>query len=129
MVTRSVQVRLAASDGSVNTVAGQLQEYSRVDRVRRAIVVLLVAVLFAAMLIPIPIVHLLGIPLMLILGLVVGSRQLGIAYRLQPVRIECPRCHGMNRVGGGLGLRSVADPIERMCEICRRALQVQIVDA
>lgn len=128
MRTRAVQVRLEAADGSASAVPGRLQEYHRVDRLRRAAIVFLVAVLLAAMLIPIPIVHLVGIPLMLILGVVIGARQLGIGYRLQPVRIACPRCHGMNRVGGGLGLRSVTDPIERMCEICRRAMQVRIVE-
>ncbi|MGH7584400.1 MAG: hypothetical protein ACREL5_14360, partial [Gemmatimonadales bacterium] len=82
------------------------------------------AILVAAMLIPIPIVHLVGIPLMLIVGVVIAMRQFASAVRLRPVKIACPRCGGPNRVGGGLGYRSIADPIERSCEQCRRTLSL-----
>jgi hypothetical protein len=127
MDIRMVQVSLVASDESAVTETGTLQQYSSLDRVRRAAIVLLVAVLLAASLIPIPIVHLLGIPMMLIAGLVFSGRQLLITCRLKPVRIRCPRCDGVNRVGGGLGFRSVSEPMERMCEVCRRVLRVRVM--
>ena len=126
MAVRVVRVSLVASDASAVTEPGTLQQYSSLDRMRRAAIVLLVAVLLAASLIPIPIVHLLGIPLMLIGGLVIAGRQLAITCRLAPLRIRCPRCDGVNRVGGGLGYRSVSEPIERMCEVCRRMLQLRV---
>ena len=127
MEAKVVQVSLVASDASAVTETGMLQQYSSIDRIRRAAIVLVVAVLLAASLIPIPIVHLLGVPMMLIAGFVFAGRQLSITCRLKPVRIRCPRCNAVNRVGGGLGYRGVAEPIERMCEECRRVLQVRVM--
>ena len=126
MDIRAVQVSLVASDESAVTETGTLQQYSSLDRIRRAAIVLVAAVLLAASLIPVPIVHLFGIPMLLIAGLVFAGRQLSITCRLKPVRIRCPRCDGVNRVGGGLGYHGVAEPIERMCEVCRRVLHVRV---
>lgn len=126
MTLTPVTVSLVAADGTTVTASGSLQEYSSVDRIRRAATVVGIFILLAASLIPIPIVHLLGIPLMLIIGLVLGGRQLTISCRIKPMRVACPRCGGPNRVGGGLGLRSSTDPVERMCEECRRPLTVTL---
>ncbi|MGH7594542.1 MAG: hypothetical protein ACRELE_11935 [Gemmatimonadales bacterium] len=104
---------------------GVLNEFAMVDRVKRSAIVLGAAVLLAATLIPIPIIHLLGIPLFLIGGVVVSIRQLSLMGRLRPVRIACPKCGELNRVGGGLGLSSLA-PRERMCDSCRRELTRRI---
>jgi len=84
------------------------------------------AILVAAMLIPIPIVHLVGIPLMLILGIVLSVRQAMSTVRLKPLRIHCPKCDGVNRVGGGLGYRSLAEPLDRSCDQCRRILKLTV---
>ena len=84
-----------------------------------------VAVLLAATLIPIPIVHLLGIPLLLLIGVVLSIRQLSMIGRLQAVRIPCPKCGELNHVGGGLG-RSSLDPHEQVCDSCRRTLTLSI---
>ncbi len=126
MVTRIVQVTLEASDGSTTVEQGTLQEFSEFDRFRRAAIIFGVAVLMAAMLIPVPIIHLLGIPLVLVIGIVLAVRQLRLSCRLTPMKIKCPRCHESNRLGGGLGLRSATEPFERQCEDCRRPLTVRI---
>jgi hypothetical protein len=86
---------------------------------------MLIAVLLASTLIPIPIVHLLGIPILLVTGVILAVRQVSMAGRLRPLRLACPKCGVPNRVGGGLGYRT-AEPRERMCDSCRRGLMLRI---
>ncbi|MGH7582921.1 MAG: hypothetical protein ACREL5_06840, partial [Gemmatimonadales bacterium] len=82
MQEQPVSVILKAHDGSAQTVPGILQQFTPVDRVRRAALAMGGAILVAAMLIPIPIVHLVGIPLMLIVGVVIAMRQFASAVQL-----------------------------------------------
>lgn len=125
MLERPVMVSLSAAGTEPVRAPGVFTEFTMADRVRRSAIVMLVAVLLAATLIPIPIIHLLGIPLLLGGGVFLGIRQLTMIGRLRPLRIACPKCGEFNRVGGGLGLRSIA-PRERMCDSCRRGLTVRI---
>lgn len=121
-------VTLTLPSGEATSASGVLREFSRADRAVRALRSFGLSVLLAALFIPIPIIHLLAIPFLLIGGAVVGIRQLVIVARLQPFRMPCPKCAGSNRVGGGLGVRNVAKPIERSCDECRRALRLMIAD-
>lgn len=125
MPDRNVVVTLSAPGVDPVRANGIFQQFTVAHRVRRAGVVMLVGIGVAASLIPIPIIHLLGIPLALILGVVASIRQLSMVGRLQPLRIACPKCGERNRVGGGLGYRSTA-PRERMCDSCRRALTLTL---
>ncbi|HEY3933346.1 MAG TPA: hypothetical protein VGL65_01880 [Gemmatimonadales bacterium] len=125
MPDRNVVVTLSAPGVDPVRAKGIFQEFSVGHRIRRAGVVMLVGLGVAASLIPIPIIHLLGIPLALIIGVVAAIRQLSMVGRLKPLRIACPKCGERNRVGGGLGYRST-DPRERMCDSCRRALTLTI---
>jgi hypothetical protein len=72
-------------------------------------------------------VHLVGIPLIVVTGLVMAVRQLRSVAVLTPVRMACPRCGAANSFGGGLGLRTATGPIDLTCESCRRPLQLTIV--
>jgi hypothetical protein len=126
MTEATVRVTLRASDGAESSQPGQLSRFTPVDRLRRAGLVMLGALLLAATLIPIPIIHLLGIPLMLIGGVVIAVKQSRAVARLKPMGVPCPRCAGINRIGGGIGFRSIDTPIERMCENCRRILHLTI---
>jgi hypothetical protein len=128
MATRKVWVTLEATGVHVVTVAGILRDFTAVDRMKRAALVMGGAVVLAGALIPIPIIHLLGIPLVLLAGIVMAGRQLTLAARLQPLRIACPKCGAVNRVGGGLGYRSVASGLDRTCDSCRRSLTMRITD-
>ncbi|MGH7524825.1 MAG: hypothetical protein ACREK8_10995 [Gemmatimonadales bacterium] len=103
MRSRSVTVTLSIAGAEPSRRPGVFQEFTMVDRVRRSATIMLVAVLLAATLIPIPIVHLLGIPLLLLIGVVLSIRQLSMIGRLLSVRIPCPKCGEPNNVGGGLG--------------------------
>ena len=127
MVKRNVQVVLAAPGVSDTTAAGILCRFTPIDRVKRAALVFGGAVLLAATLIPIPIIHLLGIPLLLIAGIFMASRQLRAVGRLLPLRIACPKCGAVNRVGGGFGYHRPEGDHERTCDSCRRHLTMQII--
>ncbi len=126
MPDRPVTVSLSATGVNPVSVAGIVTDFSRPQRVLRSAVVMGIAVLLAATLIPIPIIHLLGIPLLLLTGVVASVRQMTKIGRLHPVKVACPKCGATNRVGGGLGYTSL-EPQERMCDSCRRGLTLTIV--
>ncbi|MBK7593940.1 MAG: hypothetical protein IPJ11_01525 [Gemmatimonadetes bacterium] len=121
-----VTVTLDAPDGPSSTAAGTLRHFTAGQRVLRAAATLLVGIAVAALLIPIPIIHLVGIPLALVLAVFFAGRQLLTSVRLAPLRLPCPKCGAENRVGGGLGYRSATAPIEHTCDSCRRQLTLRI---
>src|SRR5512135_2851287 len=96
MLERKVLIRLAVTGAESVEVPGVLTEFTMADRVRRSAIVMLVAILLAASLIPVPIIHLLGIPLLLIGGVVLAIRQLSMIGRITPLRIKCPKCGESN---------------------------------
>ena len=128
MSQRKVIVILATADGAITRAAGTLDEFSAADRVKRAAATFAIGVLVAVLFIPIPIIHLLAIPFALIAGTAISIRQSMSVARLRPLRMPCPKCGGTNRVGGGVGLRDVATPVERMCDECRRGLQLRLTE-
>ncbi len=119
-----VQVTLRAGPGEESTASGVLHHLSPVARVSRVAVILLVSALVAALLIPIPIIHLVGIPLALLIGVAVAVRQGRCVVRLERVGIACPRCGERNHLGGGLGFRTATGPITTQCSSCRRVLEL-----
>src|ERR1041384_6213797 len=125
MPDRNVIVSLNATGAEPVGANGVFHEFTVKERIVRAGIVMLVAILLASTLIPIPIVHLLGIPILLVTGVVLAIRQVSMAGRLRPLRLACPKCGALTRVGGGLGYRT-AEPRERMCDSCRRGLMLRI---
>lgn len=122
-----VTVELAAAGTDPAHAPGELTTFAVGRRVGRALVVLAVAVVLAASIIPIPIVHLVGIPLILAIGIGAAVRQLRSVARLAPLRVPCPKCGAQNLLGGGLGYRSATGPIRRNCESCRRPLVLRFL--
>jgi hypothetical protein len=121
-----VSLTLTSMGAEPVQAVGGLRLLSPGARAARAALILLIAAGLAAAIIPVPIVHLIGIPLILGLGLVGAIRQLRSVALLSPVRMPCPRCGALNSFGGGLGLRSATDPIVLNCESCRRPLELRI---
>ncbi|MES2123580.1 MAG: hypothetical protein V4503_02710 [Gemmatimonadota bacterium] len=126
MANEPVTVTLESGGGAVSTAPGILQRFTPAQRAMRAGVFLLLGLAGAAMLIPIPIIHLVGIPLMLLVGIVAAVRQLRAAARLKPMRLACPACDVKNRIGGGFGYRQPDEPIEMNCDSCRRGLILKV---
>lgn len=122
-----VTVTLASPDGPLSTAAGTLRRFTLAERVVRASVTLLVGITVAVLLIPIPIIHLIGIPLAVFGGIGLAARQLLTTVRLAPLRLPCPKCGAENRVGGGLGYRSATASIDHGCDSCRRELTLRIL--
>lgn len=126
MTSTNVTVTLTSGDGESSTAAGVLRTFSPLDRVRRAAVALGVGLLVAAMLIPIPLIHLLGIPLAILAGVVASVRLARSRARLAPLRLACPKCGAVNRLGAGAGLVHPDRPVMRTCDSCRRSLELRI---
>ena len=126
MREREVDVILAAEGVSEVAVRGTLRVFTPMQRVARAGAMMLVAVVLAGSLLPIPIIHLIGPPLILLTGVVLAVRQLGTGVRLAPMHVNCPKCGYSNRIGGGLGWHNVDHVMERHCESCRRVLVMRI---
>lgn len=125
--TVTVEVVVTAPGAEPVRATGELRLLSPGQRVRRVIAGMVGAVLFAALLIPIPIIHLVGIPLVLLAGIVLAVRSSRSVAILTPMRIACPRCGASNSLGGGLGISTATGPIARDCESCRRQLEIRFL--
>lgn len=125
MADRRVIVFLETAGGEARQSNGSFAEFTAAQRVGRSGMLLLASVGLAVLFLPIPIIHLLAIPMILLGGILSAIRQLSVVGRLGPLRIACPSCGVPNRVGGGLGVRSMA-PQRRSCESCRRQIVVRI---
>ncbi len=126
MHKRPVMVALASADGGEVRGEGELIEIPYGTRVLRAVGIFVVAVLASVALIPIPIIHLMGPPLLLIGGGIAAGRQLRAVARLTPIRLACPKCQAVNRIGGGFGMIHPDQPLEISCDSCRRGLTVTL---
>lgn len=126
MHKRPVMVALVSADGGEVRGEGELIEIPFGTRVVRAVGIFLVAVIGAVALIPIPIIHLMGPPLLLIGGGIAAGRQLRAVARLTPIRLACPKCQAVNRIGGGFGMIHPDRPLEVSCDSCRRGLVVTL---
>jgi hypothetical protein len=129
MPDRSVRVHLEASPTEVTSADGIVTDFTLVQRAMRATILFFLCVLLAGMILAIPIVHLVGVPLLLVTGIALGVKQFSATERLRPIRMACPKCGGPNRLGGGMGRRSLAEPMDRACENCRRGLVLRIEPA
>ena len=125
MADLQVIVSLEATGSEVTQCKGLFTTFAMAHRARRSVIVFAVATGLAVLFLPIPIIHLLAIPMILLGGIVLALRQLSIVGRLAPLRMACPKCGVLNRVGGGLGVRAMA-PTSRVCESCRRELILRI---
>jgi hypothetical protein len=121
-----VTVVLTSGDGGEVRGEGELVEIPFGTRVLRAVGIFVVAMVASVALIPIPIIHLLGPPLLLIGGGIAAARQLRAVARLTPIRLACPKCQAVNRIGGGFGMIHPDRPQELSCDSCRRGLTVTL---
>jgi hypothetical protein len=126
MPEHAVQVILELPGSTSTEAVGVFDEFTLGQKIKRSGLTMLGAVLLSAMLLPIPIIHIIGPPMLLLTGMVLAILQLTYVGRLSAVKVPCPKCGEINRIGGGLGRRSIA-PAERMCDACRRGLTLRIV--
>lgn len=122
MAERAVVVTLATAGGESTSREGRLVDIPRGTRIARAAGFAGGFVVLAAVFLPIPIIHLLAPPAILITGMVLAARQYRATARLLPLRLSCPKCNALISLGGGIGMRDAELPIEIQCGDCRRSL-------
>jgi hypothetical protein len=121
-----VTVRLDADGVPPVEAPGRFDAFTLPQRIKRSGLLMVVALGIAVPFVFIPIIHFLAVPMILIFGSIMAVKQLRSVGRLAPLRIACPKCAALNRVGGGVGYRSFG-PIERPCDSCRRRLSLTVV--
>ncbi len=126
MAERAVAVHLESSGAPPTLATGQLRLFSPVERLARAVGLVLLGLVLAVALLPFPIIHLIGPPVLVLVSLLVAVRQARARGRLAPLRLPCPRCGAPNQVGGGLGVRDPDAPRPWRCESCRRILTLSV---
>ncbi len=126
MPERTVTVRLASAGADPTIAPGRLQVFTPVDRLLRALAVVGAGVVLAVALLPFPIIHLVGPPVLVVVSLGLAVRQARARARLARLRLACPRCGAANVVGGGFGMRDADTPRPWQCESCRRVLTLTI---
>lgn len=126
MPERSATLTLVADGAEPTHADTTVTMFSSAQRLRRAIVALLIGAAAAAALIPIPIVHLLGIPLAVLASIVIAVKQLRVAARVGRVPVACPKCAAPQAIGGGFGFTSIDGPIPLTCDSCRRMLTLTV---
>ena len=90
-------------------------------RARRAGLALLGGVVVAALVIPIPLIHLVGIPLALLGGIGLAIRLGTTRETLRSVTGPCPRCAHTQDFFVGIGVFPFQLPKDLSCEKCGRA--------
>ncbi len=126
MPEHDATLTLSADGAEPTRASSTVSLFNPAQRARRAIVALLIGAAVAAALIPIPIVHLLGIPLALIAAIVVAMKQLRVAARIDRVALACPKCAVPQAIGGGFGFSTIDGPIAITCDSCRRIMTLTI---
>lgn len=126
MPDRSATLTLDTDGAEPTRAVTTVTVFSPAQRARRAIVALLIGAAAAAALIPIPIVHLMGIPLALVTAIVIAVKQLRVAARVGRVAVNCPKCAAPQAIGGGFGFASIDGPIPITCDSCRRMLTLTV---
>ncbi len=126
MPERHVRVTLEIEGEPPTETDATLVEFTPIERIKRSAGMLAGTLLLTIVIVFIPIVHFVGVPLVFFSGITVSVLQMRATARLDPVQLACPKCGGINRLGGGLGVAHLADTTHHMCENCRRELTLRI---
>lgn len=125
--TRTVHLQLKEwSDGPVGPAEAQVGHLSLGRRLRRGAIPVLLAVLGALILLPVPLMHLAGIPL-LGLGGYLGVRNLRAHLVFFHASGTCPSCGGQTTLFVGFGRPPFKLPVATSCSACGRSLTLERV--
>ncbi len=127
MPEHPVRVSLEIAGEAPTTADGTLVEFTPMERMKHGLGMLAGTLVLTVIIAFIPIVHLIGVPLVFIGGITLAVIQMRATARLEPLRLPCPKCGGVNRLGGGFGVAQLAEATPHMCENCRRELVLRVV--
>lgn len=92
MVDQTLQLKLSFPGEPTTQVTAIVREWSLVDRIRRGIIFMALTWLLAGMTLPIPGLHFIGPPLLLLAGPFLGVFRFMEKARLKSMKGSCPRC-------------------------------------
>ena len=118
-------VSQSASDTDTKAV-GTWRDFSAGARLRRAAVVAAIGIGGAALMLPIPLVHLGGLFVLLPGSLFLAYGRLRAASMLRSATGACPRCQFQQSFFTGLGLRAPVLPIQVTCASCHREIWLKM---
>lgn len=127
MPDHNAQIVLSASDGRESSVAGRVSEIPAGIRFRRVALTVAISILLALAMVPIPIVHFIGVPLVLFGGIGAAIWQGRQVARVDRVVVPCPCCGAANPIGGGPGFPSARGPFQHPCANCRLPLTLRFI--
>lgn len=114
-----------ATSGEPTAARVGLRRFAQGERAVRAAKMTLAWFVAAALVAVVPIIHLVGIPLALLAGLVFGVRQYGVSETLQAVEAPCPKCGAAQRFFAGFGVGAPKLPMTLTCEACGKELRLE----
>ncbi len=119
---RTVQLQLKEwSDGPVGPAEAQVGHLSLGRRLRRAGIPVLLGVMGALILLPVPLMHLAGIPLLGVGGYL-GVRNLRAHDVFLGASGRCPSCQSQTGLFIGFGNPPFKLPVTTSCSACGRSL-------
>ncbi|HTO74278.1 MAG TPA: hypothetical protein VMJ30_10665 [Gemmatimonadales bacterium] len=116
-------LRLRGFGVSPTPVAAVTRHLSMKERIARAGRAFGVAFLAALLMLPIPIIHIIGPPLAIIIGIVLGLRRLGEGEIFVSAEGSCPFCHHEQYLGMAQSRFSL--PRTLTCRSCRQPLELE----
>jgi predicted RNA-binding Zn-ribbon protein involved in translation (DUF1610 family) len=114
-----------ATSGDPTDARVSLRRFTHRERAVRAAKMTLAWFVAAALVAVVPIIHLVGIPLAVLAGVVFGVRQYGVTETLQSVEAPCPKCGTAQRFFAGFGVGSPRLPMTLTCEACGKELRLE----
>lgn len=104
-------------------VAAVTRRLGMKERAARAGRVFGLGLLAALLMLPIPIIHIIGPPLAIIIGMVMGLRRLGEGEIFVSAEGSCPFCHHQQYLGMAQSRFSL--PRTLTCSSCRQPLELE----
>ena len=124
MLLRTLPVRLTLGSEAPTTATVTIAEWTMLERLRRAVMPAALCWCVAGLLLPIPVIHLVLPPALLLAGPVVFVWKFFTRSSFKEVVGPCPRCKGDARtmpMGGG-----VSNETNVMCEGCGNQLTLRL---
>ncbi len=123
--TGNMQIRISAEDKSLQREA-EIYAFTTVDALKRAGLAYLASLMLLVICIPIPLVHFIAVPTLLLLGPLFAALIFKIFFKQEELRIrdaQCPTCQAALK----LATTPTEWPLHDRCSECRVSYQAEIL--